>query len=147
MNALNRHRNFIWDDKYKNKDPEKYESLHMRAVASGGQESETAGNTFEDLSYRFSRGMSSFMSFGSGEGRERSYGDSELPKIQLTRRYGFMEFSCALVGLTKGYSACKWSSGHDTEHSIANAYADAITNAKHCIYIENQVPTSPSAPC
>ncbi|EHK22401.1 uncharacterized protein TRIVIDRAFT_81710 [Trichoderma virens Gv29-8] len=33
---------------------------------------------------------------------------------------------------------CKWSSGHATEHSIANAYVSAITNAKHFVYIENQ---------
>ncbi|PTB70582.1 phospholipase [Trichoderma citrinoviride] len=33
---------------------------------------------------------------------------------------------------------CPWSSGHPTEHSIANAYVGAITNAKHFVYIENQ---------
>lgn len=36
-------------------------------------------------------------------------------------------------------SASKWSSAHDTEHSIANANAEAITNAEHFVYIENQV--------
>ncbi|OTA00445.1 phospholipase [Trichoderma parareesei] len=35
-------------------------------------------------------------------------------------------------------SCCPWSSGHPTEHSIANAYVGAITNAKHFVYIENQ---------
>ncbi|KAH6607433.1 phospholipase D/nuclease [Trichoderma cornu-damae] len=32
----------------------------------------------------------------------------------------------------------KWSSGHATEHSIANAYISAISNAEHFVYIENQ---------
>src|SRR5688572_4876002 len=31
-----------------------------------------------------------------------------------------------------------WSAGSPTEHSIANAYIHAITNARHFIYIENQ---------
>ena len=35
-------------------------------------------------------------------------------------------------------SCCKWSSGHNTEHSIANAYISAIHEARHFIYIENQ---------
>lgn len=37
------------------------------------------------------------------------------------------------------FSCTKWSSGHPTEHSIANAYVGAITNARHFVYIENQV--------
>lgn len=37
------------------------------------------------------------------------------------------------------FSCTKWSSGHPTEHSIANAYVSAITNARHFVYIENQV--------
>ena len=31
-----------------------------------------------------------------------------------------------------------WSNGIQTEHSIQNAYVDAIANANHYIYIENQ---------
>lgn len=42
------------------------------------------------------------------------------------------------------FSCCEWSSGHPTEHSIANAYIEAITNAKHFVYIENQV-SNPSS--
>lgn len=42
--------------------------------------------------------------------------------------------------IAKPYFSCtKWSSGHPTEHSIANAYVSAITNARHFVYIENQV--------
>jgi len=40
------------------------------------------------------------------------------------------------------YCSCtKWSSGHETEHSIANAYIEVIHNAEHFVYIENQVDT------
>ena len=41
--------------------------------------------------------------------------------------------SCQLVR-----SACKWSNGTQTEHSIANAYANLIRQANHFVYIENQ---------
>lgn len=43
-------------------------------------------------------------------------------------------------------SSTKWSSGLPTEHSVANAYIDAITNAEHFIYIENQVRCSSPPP-
>lgn len=36
-------------------------------------------------------------------------------------------------------SCTTWSSGKPTEHSIANAYIEVITNAQKFIYIENQV--------
>jgi phospholipase D1/2 len=36
-------------------------------------------------------------------------------------------------------SCTGWSSGHQTEHSIANAYMSAIAGAKHFVYVENQV--------
>ncbi|KNC77310.1 hypothetical protein, variant [Sphaeroforma arctica JP610] len=35
-------------------------------------------------------------------------------------------------------SCCEWSNGILTEHSIQNAYLQAIAHAKHYIYIENQ---------
>ncbi|KAI6363087.1 hypothetical protein MCOR25_006031 [Pyricularia grisea] len=54
----------------------------------------------------------------AGEGRDAGNGNEA--HIQLTR------------------SATQWSSGLATEHSIANAYIDAITNAQHFVYIENQ---------
>ena len=36
-------------------------------------------------------------------------------------------------------SSADWSTGILTEHSILNAYQQLITEAVHCIYIENQV--------
>ncbi|KAK7998141.1 hypothetical protein PG989_006181 [Apiospora arundinis] len=35
-------------------------------------------------------------------------------------------------------SCTEWSAGHPTEHSIANAYIEAIGNARHFVYMENQ---------
>ncbi|EPE10877.1 phospholipase d p1 [Ophiostoma piceae UAMH 11346] len=35
-------------------------------------------------------------------------------------------------------SACDWSNGTLTEHSIQNAYSDIIRKAEHYVYIENQ---------
>lgn len=45
----------------------------------------------------------------------------------------------AIACYTNPSSCCKWSLGTSTEHSIANAYIEAIKNAKHFVYIENQV--------
>jgi phospholipase D1/2 len=42
----------------------------------------------------------------------------------------------AHIQLTR--SCCQWSLGVATEHSIANAYIEAIKNARHFVYIENQ---------
>ncbi|KAL1855686.1 hypothetical protein VTK73DRAFT_8533 [Phialemonium thermophilum] len=55
---------------------------------------------------------------------------------RLMQRGGSRQAGSAFIQLTR--SASPWSSGHPTEHSIANAYVDAITNARHFVYIENQ---------
>lgn len=113
--------NFVWEEKYKSKDPDKYHRLVANGFSSGRQAEDSAENPLEELSHRFSRGMSHLMSSrDSDDNRDRGFENSETARIQLTR------------------SACAWSSGHKTEHSIANAYVDAITNAKHFVYIENQ---------
>lgn len=43
------------------------------------------------------------------------------------------------MGIQLCRSCTEWSAGHPTEHSIANAYIDAISSAEHFVYIENQV--------
>lgn len=94
-------RNFIWEEKYKNKDPEKYQSLEGGIVAPRSQEPAEDEASMEDFSSRFSRGMSKLMSFGqSEEGSGSSWfggGSSEMPKIQLTRRYGSPRMSCEML--------------------------------------------------
>ncbi|KAH8680863.1 putative phospholipase D [Xylariales sp. PMI_506] len=61
------------------------------------------------------------LSIGSSLGqREYGYDRPEPTAIQLCR------------------SCTHWSAGHPTEHSIQNAYIDAIRNAQHFVYIENQ---------
>ncbi|KAI8945422.1 phospholipase [Xylaria longipes] len=120
--------NFIFDEKYTEKDPGKYQRLEQ----PGGDDSRHFPlPDFDGLEDRFNRGVRHFMGEGShhreghhredhdGEGREHR-GDSGRASIQLCR------------------SACDWSAGHPTEHSIANAYVHAIESAQHYIYIENQ---------
>ncbi|KAI6785101.1 Phospholipase D1-like protein [Emericellopsis cladophorae] len=115
--------NYIWDEKYKNKDGAKYTRLQADGLSTSGEQTTDDGaNVLEDLTNRFSRGMNKFMHFGGQDGNDDAPRDDETErtKMQLTR------------------SATKWSSGHPTEHSVANAYVDAISNAKHYVYIENQ---------
>lgn len=57
----------------------------------------------------------------SGETREDRRAQDQGAHIQMAR------------------SCTGWSAGKPTEHSIANAYIDAITNAQKFVYIENQV--------
>ncbi|CAK7205768.1 hypothetical protein SEUCBS139899_008547 [Sporothrix eucalyptigena] len=89
----------------------------MGHLLGGGDDEEGGGERSRDGGYSHGH--------GHGHGGEHNYGppqdgnDTKL-HIQLTR------------------SCCEWSSGHKIEHSIANAYISAITNAEHFVYIENQ---------
>ncbi|KAM3513301.1 hypothetical protein MY11210_003077 [Beauveria gryllotalpidicola] len=65
------------------------------------------------LKRRFTKGL-------RGLGRNKAALKEQILNIQLTR------------------SCTRWSSGLRTEHSIANAYVDAILKAQHFVYIENQ---------
>ncbi|KAI0204873.1 phospholipase [Astrocystis sublimbata] len=114
--------NFIFDQKYNEKDPGKYKRLGQ-PEGNNGPHSFANFEGFED---RLNRGVRHLMSEDSerreerhGGGREHQRG-SRGASIQLCR------------------SACDWSAGHPTEHSIANAYVHAIENAQHFVYIENQ---------
>ncbi|KAI0184402.1 phospholipase D active site-containing protein [Xylaria flabelliformis] len=114
--------NFIYDEKYNEKDPGKY----RRFEQSGEDNSRHFPHPdFDGLEDGFDR-VRHFMGEGShhhrghhGESREHR-GESGGASIQLCR------------------SACDWSAGHPTEHSIANAYVHAIESAQHFVYIENQ---------
>ncbi|OTB12732.1 hypothetical protein K445DRAFT_320868 [Daldinia sp. EC12] len=115
--------NFIFNEKYTKKDPGKYER-----IASGGHVERSRGEQhhgmFDDFQGHFNRGLRRLVGEG-GEEHHRSRGGDDYDnsggiKIQLCR------------------SCCDWSAGHPTEHSIANAYINAIENAQHFVYIENQ---------
>ncbi|KAI8630463.1 phospholipase D/nuclease [Xylariaceae sp. FL1651] len=119
--------NFIFNEKYQEKDPGKYRRLNAgnpveRPREGGGHQRHNYLGEFEG---RFNRGVRHFMGEGGdgegyeGEGHSQHRGSGRV-NIQLCR------------------SACEWSSGHPTEHSIANAYVHAIENAQHFVYIENQ---------
>ncbi|KAI0426778.1 phospholipase [Xylaria sp. FL1042] len=115
--------NFIFDEKYGEKDPGKYQRFEQSTGGEGHHFSHPHLGGFED---QFNRGVRHFMGEpghhrreheGEGREHEQEYGGTN---IQLCR------------------SACDWSSGHPTEHSIANAYIHAIESAQHYVYIENQ---------
>ncbi|GKT92921.1 Phospholipase d active site motif protein [Colletotrichum tofieldiae] len=138
--------NFIYGEKYGKKNPGKYQALggatgNSEAGRIAENETESGGflggggghssHLFGDLSERINRGVSRLMvSDDQDDGRPvRVDRGDRAANIQLTR------------------SCTKWSSGHATEHSIANAYIDAITKARHFVYMENQasLPPPPSA--
>jgi phosphatidylserine/phosphatidylglycerophosphate/cardiolipin synthase-like enzyme len=58
------------------------------------------------------------------------------PEFDLPSRLGAHGHGTCKVQLLR--SIGKWSTGTRTEHSILTAYLDAIKNATHFIYIENQ---------
>ncbi|KAH7328165.1 putative phospholipase D [Stachybotrys elegans] len=113
--------NFIFQEKYKNKNPGKYQAIQSHHMSTDGSLGSKADEYLDHVSHSLSRGMSKLMSFGQDEedapGGEAS---SEYSRIQVIR------------------SCTQWSAGHSTEHSIANAYIHTIENARHFIYIENQ---------
>ncbi|KAK2007764.1 phospholipase D/nuclease [Colletotrichum eremochloae] len=123
--------NFIYSEKYGIKNPGKYQALggatgDAEAGRIAEKETETGGlfgghhssHLFGDLSERINRGVSRLMVDDEQDnGPVKVDRGDRAARIQLTR------------------SCTKWSSGHDTEHSIANAYIDAITNARHFFFI------------
>ncbi|KAM0432766.1 hypothetical protein ACHAPT_004468 [Fusarium lateritium] len=117
--------NFIFKEKYAQKNPGKYQKLEAPPPSFSGHRgghSQGDDDYLGGLTEQFSRGMNKLMSFGDDDER-RHHGhrsrDGDI-RIQLTR-------SCS-----------EWSSGHPVEHSIANAYTDAIRKARYFVYIENQ---------
>ncbi|KAI1319331.1 phospholipase D/nuclease [Xylariaceae sp. FL0255] len=114
--------NFMYDEKYRGKDGEKYDRFPTTMHHPGQGEHH---HRYEDFEEHLERGMRHMM-------RERA--DSERYENDTTDHY--QRSGRANIQLCR--SACDWSSGHPTEHSIANAYINAIENAKHFVYIENQ---------
>lgn len=115
--------NFIYNQKYVSRIPAEYQSLDTRNAygRSGYDEGE---HGFGEVRHRFQHGFRHHVLREEDSEPRREYRGREdedgQAQIQLTR------------------SASKWSAGVKTEHSIQNAYIDAITNARHFVYIENQ---------
>lgn len=111
--------NYILGQKYVTQDPGKYAKLPvphaprrpMRGLLREGEQSFTGLH----LHRRFARAVG-----WQEQEQEREPKPNLGAHIQLTR------------------SCCPWSSGHAVEHSIANAYIEAISKARHFVYIENQ---------
>ncbi|PNP76299.1 hypothetical protein FNYG_10358 [Fusarium nygamai] len=120
--------NFIFKDKYKEKNPGKYHKLDLPprdTSGPGDRRSRGEDDYLGGLTQQFSRGMDRLRSFGEHDDShrdrgQRSEGRGDMPHIQMIR-------SCA-----------EWSSGHPLERSIQNAYIEAIKNSRFYVYIENQ---------
>ncbi|CAN8102587.1 unnamed protein product [Discula destructiva] len=113
--------NFIWGQKYNTDERAvKYQMIEadvQHAPAAEGLVRQSGGRSY------FSKTFGSM--FGSGEGQ----GGEEAGEEQ-------QEDHGAHIQMCR--SCTSWSSGMPTEHSIANAYIEAIGNAQKFVYIENQ---------
>ncbi|KAK1836948.1 hypothetical protein QBC39DRAFT_337761 [Podospora conica] len=112
--------NYIFDDKYTNRDIGKY--FRLEKPSHGGPSEgllEEGEDLFGGLHHHFSKRYHRFIGDEEPE-PPRPFGPNDGAHIQLLR------------------SSSEWSSGLKTEHSIANAYIQTITSAKHFVYIENQ---------
>ncbi|KAI1102375.1 phospholipase D/nuclease [Jackrogersella minutella] len=114
--------NFIFGEKYTKRDAGKYERIGFGGPTERSPEQHH--HFMDDFQGHLNRGMRHVIGgeqhYGQREREDDDYGRSGQVKIQLCR------------------SCCEWSAGHPTEHSISNAYINAIENAQHFIYIENQ---------
>ncbi|KAJ4294820.1 hypothetical protein N0V88_005054 [Collariella sp. IMI 366227] len=114
--------NFIMNKKYTTRDIGKYKLLEAPRLHNSAASYilPVGQDMLGGLSHRFGRHVNQFLGY---EGQQEHSGPQQTnngANIQLTR------------------SSCQWSLGINTEHSIANAYIDAIKNARHFVYIENQ---------
>ncbi|KAI5865152.1 phospholipase D/nuclease [Durotheca rogersii] len=117
--------NFIFDEKYSKRDQGKYQRIELGGSSQESRGGEEGGERQHHFLDDFSRGIRHFIGeeddeHRRGHQRRGSHGSSSNLKIQLCR------------------SCCEWSGGHPPERSIFNAYVNAIENAKHFVYIENQ---------
>lgn len=111
--------NFIYDDKYAKKNPGKFTRLEKPSHGRPPNSLLPEGEFFGGLQHHFRR-MHRYLGGDEESEHQRLPQPSDGAHIQLCR------------------SASMWSQGLNTEHSIANAYIQVITNARHFIYIENQ---------
>ena len=123
-------RNFIFKSKYTTRDIGKYHRLEeiSSSYTQAAQDYISEGQDYlSGMKHNFRHHMHNFMGDG-GDDQGRHH------RRRPSRRAGGAD-----IQLVR--SVCPWSLGVKTEHSIANAYIDAITHAKHYVYIENQVST------
>lgn len=138
--------NYIFDDKYTNRDVGKYFRLEKPNHAGPSEGLLGEGEElFGGLHHHFSKRYHRFLG-DEEEEPERPFGPNDGAHIQLLRRQDYS--SKPQIHTLTVRSSSEWSSGLKTEHSIANAYIQIITQAKHFVYIENQVrpPTSTPPP-
>ena len=125
-------RNHIWDEKYGAKDGDEYQRFEELPEPIDGHHVSGFLGSIQD---QLTSGMSKLM--GTEEAGEEAPLGAD-PSIQLCQRF-VMTDEGEQTFVSDRFSCTKWSAGHDTEHSIANAYIEIISKAKHFVYIENQV--------
>lgn len=113
--------NFIFAEKYRVRQQLRYQPLDERVLQGHGYHRRKIKSKIHGVGRVFREGTDPLNY--EEEQEEHAYGHEDLSGVQ-----------CQIVR-----SASKWSHGLPvTEHSIAHAYIEIITAAKHFIYIENQ---------
>lgn len=127
--------NYIYETKYRVRTSEHVEPINFDAshigIIAHGEQPETEPQLSQSLHLR-QRIRQEYE-----EGRGMLADQTE----QFRQQYGGGRFQSATPGSTNCQilrSACKWSHGGSLEHSIADAYIEAIRNSQHFVYIENQ---------
>lgn len=129
-------RNYIYNGKYVSRN-EGYEKIPLPMKLHHVPDSIL--NTGENI-YRGSQRLMGGLhrQLHHGMGHLLGGGDTEEGSDADQTRGAERESNGEHLNIQLTRSCCEWSSGHKIEHSIANAYIAAITNAEHFVYIENQ---------
>lgn len=119
--------NFIYSEKYRVRQQDRYQPLDERVLQGHGYHRRKIKSKIHGVGRAFLEGADPL---GYEEGQEEhAYGHDAGDRFE-----DLAGVQCQIVR-----SASKWSHGLPvTEHSIAHAYIEIITAAKHFIYIENQ---------
>ncbi|VBB73919.1 Putative protein of unknown function [Podospora comata] len=128
--------NYIFDKKYSGRTNLK---VHRLTAPGVQKHSDYGAHALMDQGEELLGGVQSKITsklgkFWGGGGEEAGVSQVQAPPHPPVCNAN--EHGIANIQLARSVS--KWSLGVRTEHSIANAYIDAITNAKHFVYIENQ---------
>lgn len=119
--------NFIYTEKYRVRNVDRYQPLDERILQGHGYHRRKIKSKIHGVGRAFLEGSDPL---GYEEEREEhAYGHDTSGRFE-----DLAGVQCQIVR-----SASRWSHGLPvTEHSIAHAYIEIITAAKHFIYIENQ---------
>lgn len=119
--------NFIYTEKYEVRQRPRYQPLNERVLQGHGYHRRKIKSKIQGVGHAFLEGADPLVY--EEEREEHAYGHDAGNRYE-----DLAGVQCQIVR-----SASKWSHGLPvTEHSIAHAYIEIITAAKHFVYIENQ---------